>query len=405
MQKYPLRFIPSHAKRTIVKHLTGAGVDPHGIRIIMQKTDTMILQVDNVPAPAANILKQQLLSMGGDAAVHRDVITGRPDSSTVFIIGDARRLEHLPKKLAHQPFGLPGLGDNIDALLERLRNTPLSVPVPGGIIDLRVPPIIMGILNVTPDSFSDGGLYVNPNNAHDRALQMVEEGAAIIDIGGESSRPGSKAVTAREELDRVEEVIAGIAASANVPISIDTRKAEVARAAIGAGATIINDISGLRHDPRMIDVAVDTGAAVIVMHMLGTPETMQDNPHYDDAVSEIIDWIDERTAALLAHGIPREKIIVDPGIGFGKRLKDNLAIIEEIAAFHSLGFPLLVGFSRKSFIGGITGREPRERICGGLAALGKCIEGGVQIVRVHDVRETVDFIKVWKALEEEEEHT
>ncbi len=405
MQRYPLRFIPSHAKRTIAKHLTGAGVDPHGIRIIMQKTDTMILQVDNVPAPAANILKQQLLSMGGDAAVHRDVITGRPDSSTVFIIGDARRLGYLPQKLAHQPFGLPDLGCNIGAILERLRNPPSSVPVPGGVLDLSAPPIVMGILNVTPDSFSDGGLYINPDNARERALQMVDEGASIIDIGGESSRPGSKTVSAREELDRVEEVIAEISAAVNVPISIDTRKAEVARAAIDAGATIINDISGLRQDPRMIEVAVHTGAAVVVMHMLGTPETMQEDPHYDDAVSEIIDWMDERTAALSAHGIHREKIIVDPGIGFGKRLKDNLAIIEEIAAFHSLGFPLLVGFSRKSFIGGITGREPGERICGGLAALGKCIEGGVQIVRVHDVKETVDFIKVWKALEEEEEHT
>lgn len=403
MPRYPLRLVPLHARRTTEKLLTGAGVDPAGIRIITQKANTLMIQVDRVPAPAANILKQQLLSLGGDAAVHRDVITGRPDSTTVYIVGDARRLGELSGKLAYQPFGLPDLGNEIDTLLERLGNPPHAVPIPGGMLDMNHDiPLVIGILNVTPDSFSDGGLYADPDAACDRARQMVKEGAAIIDIGGESSRPGSRPLTVREELDRVTGVLEKIAAAVNVPISIDTRKAEVARAAIEAGAAIINDISGFGQDPHMAEVAVETGAAVVIMHMQGTPETMQDKPHYDDAVSEIIEWLGERAAAVIAHGVPREKIIVDPGIGFGKRLGDNLALIEEIAAFHGLGFPVLVGYSRKSFISGITGRKPAERISGGLAALGKCLEGGVQLVRAHDVKETIDFIKVWRALEKED---
>lgn len=402
MPRYPLRLVPLHAQRTTERLLTDAGVDPAGVRIITQKTDILMFQVERVTAPAANILKQQLLSLGGDAAVHRDVITGRPDSTTVYIVGDTRRLGELSGKLAYQPFGLPELGERIVTLLERLGNRPRAVSLPRGMLDLREIPIVVGILNVTPDSFSDGGLYLDPDAACDRARQMVAEGAAIIDIGGESTRPGSRSMTAREELSRVMGPLEKIAGAVNVPISIDTRSAEVARAAIEAGAAIINDISGLGHDPQMVEVAADTGAAVIVMHMQGAPETMQDDPHYDDAVSEIITWLDERTTALIARGVPREKIIVDPGIGFGKRLGDNLAIIEEIAAFHGLGFPILVGYSRKSFIGGITGREPAERIYGGLAALGKCLQAGVQLVRVHNVMETADFIKVWRALEQED---
>lgn len=405
MSRYPLRLVPLHARRTTERLLAGAGVDPAGIRIITQKTYSLMLQVEGVPAPAANILKQQLLSLGGDAAVHRDVITGRPDPTTVYIVGDARRLGELSGKLAYQPFGLQELGGEIDSLLERLGNPPRAVSIPGGTLDLHEIPLVVGILNVTPDSFSDGGLYLDPDAARDRAQQMAAEGAAIIDIGGESTRPGARALTAREELDRITVALEKVAAAVNVPVSIDTQKADVARAALEAGAAIINDTSGLRCDPRMVEAAVETGAAVVIMHMQGTPETMQDTPHYDDAVSEIIEWLDVRTAALIASGVQRDKIIVDPGIGFGKRLEDNLALVEEIAAFHGLGFPVLVGYSRKSFLGGITGREPAERIYGGLAALGKCLEGGVQFVRVHDVKETIDFIKVWRALEQEEKAT
>jgi dihydropteroate synthase len=364
-----------------------------------------MIRVERVPAPAANILKQQLLSLGGDAAVHRDVISGGPDSSTVFIVGDARRLGELPGKLGHQPFGLPDLGNEIAGLLERIGAPPRSIPIPGGSLDLGDPPLVMGILNVTPDSFSDGGRHLDPDRACERAVQMVEEGAAIVDIGGESTRPGSRGVTAAEELKRVMPVLERVVGAIDVPVSIDTRKSDIARAAVSAGAVIINDVSGLSGDPRMVEIAAASGAAVLAMHMRGTPETMQHEVRYDDAVAEIIEWLDGRIRYLTAGGVSRNKIIIDPGIGFGKRLKDNLAIIEEIAAFRALGSPICVGYSRKSFIGGITGREPRDRISGGLAALGKCLEGGAHLVRVHDVKETIDFIKVWKALEEEDEPT
>ena len=194
-------------------------------------------------------------------------------------------------------------------------------------------------------------------------------------------------------------VIEGIAKEVKVPISIDTCKSQVAQAALHAGASIINDISAARFDSKIVDVAAKNKVFLILMHMQGTPTTMQENPFYEDTVSEIIEWLRTRTVELISHGLPAEKIIIDPGIGFGKRLHDNLEIIHEIGDLLSLGFPLMVGYSRKSFLGMITGREIDERVWGGFAALGKCLEGAVQIVRVHDVKETADFIKVWKAIE------
>ena len=287
----------------------------------------------------------------------------------------------------------------------RARVTSARIPLPTKFLELGDEPIVMGVLNVTPDSFSDGGRYVEPAAAAERARAMVEEGAAIIDIGGESARPGSNRIDTDEELRRVMPVFERLSGELSVPLSIDTTKAAVARAAVEAGAGIINDISGLRSDRAMTDTAVETGAAVVVMHMLGTPETMQEDPSYDDAVSEIHAWLDARTAGLIERGVEAEKIIVDPGIGFGKRLIDNLELLNEIGTFADLGFPVLVGSSRKSFLGAITGRDPMDRRWGGFAALAACLEGGTHIVRVHDVRETADFIKVWLAIRREEHTT
>ncbi len=194
-------------------------------------------------------------------------------------------------------------------------------------------PVIMGILNVTPDSFSDGGRFNDPSRGLDRALEMVEEGAGIIDIGGESSRPGADLLDEKEELSRVMPLLEKLQGMLPVPISIDTRKASVAVAATGAGASIINDISGLTHDKAMTETAIRHGNAIVVMHMLGTPETMQDAPSYSDPVNEIISWLEKRTSALIGSGIEREKIIIDPGLGFGKRLQDNLEILEQAGDF------------------------------------------------------------------------
>ena len=397
--RYPLRLISLRPRGGLARVLGEAGVDPHGIAILGRKAEAIVLRIDRVAAPVANIIKQQLLSMGGDAAVHRDVITGGPAQSSVYIIADRNRLAQLPAKFARQPFGLAELGAGIERLLGAMERPPARVSLPRGEIDLATGPIVMGVLNVTPDSFSDGGAFLDPGAAHERALAMIEEGARIIDVGGESTRPGAAGMNAENELGRVMPVLRRLGGAIPVPLSIDTRRAAVARAALDAGAAIVNDISGLRHDPAMIETVRDSGAAVVVMHMQGTPETMQLNPSYTDVTGEILAWFEERAAELDRAGIDREKIIVDPGLGFGKRLEDNLTILNEFGDFAGLGFPLMVGYSRKSFIGRITDREPALRLPGGLAALAKCLAGGAAIIRVHDVRETIDFLKVWKAIE------
>ena len=396
---YPLRLIASRPAGSLARSLAEAGVDPHGIAIIEKKAETVVLRVDLVAAPVANIIKQQLLSLGGDAAVHREVITGAPPQSSVYIIADRSRLARLPAKLARQPFGLAELGAGIERLLAAAGRPPRAVSLPHGSLDLAAGPVVMGVLNVTPDSFSDGGAWLDPGAAYERAVAMVEEGAGIIDIGGESTRPGAAAVSAETELERVMPVLRRLGGAVNVPLSIDTRRSAVARAAVAAGVSIVNGVSGLASDTAMVDAVREARAAVVIMHMQGTPETMQNDPRYGDVTGEIITWLDERAAKLESSGIDREKIIVDPGVGFGKRLDDNLRILNEIGDFQGLALPVMVGYSRKSFIGGVTGRGTDERLPGGLAALAKCLAGGVRIVRVHDVRETRDFIKVWRAIE------
>ena len=260
--------------------------------------------------------------------------------------------------------------------------------------------LVMGVLNVTPDSFSDGGKYGDHQNAVARANEMVIDGADIIDIGGESTRPGAEPVPLEEELERVISVIKEIRHFSDIPISIDTVKSEVARQAIETGADIINDVSALRYDDNMIKVAVKYDCPVIMMHMQGEPRTMQVNPYYEDCVGEIKSFFAERIEYCLKNGLPQSQIILDPGIGFGKRLEDNLAIINNIAEFKKLGCPVLLGASRKSFIKMITGlNNPAEkRIGGSIASMLAGIANGADIVRVHDVAETIEAIKVFNAI-------
>ncbi len=397
--RYKLELISSTRGATLAGHLRRAGVDPAGIEIMTRKAETVVIRICGLSAAAANIIKQQMLSIGGDAAVHREVIRGAPDESCAYLISDARRLEVLAGNMTGQPFGLEEAGSEIIRLLKMRAAPPRSIDLPGGSLDLTGGPVIMGILNVTPDSFSDGGQFIDPAAAAERAAEMIGQGAAIIDIGGESSRPGAAELDPSEELDRIAPVLEKTAGLGSAVISIDTRHSLVAQEAVSLGASIINDISGFTHDPEMAGIAARSGAAVVVMHMKGTPETMQDDPDYDDAPGEISSWLESATGDLVKNGIARGKIIVDPGIGFGKRLEDNLEIIERIGDLHTLGYPVLVGHSRKSFIGTITGRDgPGERLSGGLAVTGICLDAGVQILRVHDVRETADYIAVWKAI-------
>jgi dihydropteroate synthase len=251
----------------------------------------------------------------------------------------------------------------------------------------------MGVLNVTPDSFSDGGLHYDRARAVEAGLRMIDEGAAIVDVGGESTRPGATPVEAVEEIDRVVPVIEALARSTDAVLSVDSSKPEVIRAALAAGARLVNDVRALRL-PGALEAAAAGEAAVCVMHMVGEPGTMQDDPHYDDVVGEVWAFLAERVAACRAAGIRADSIVVDPGIGFGKTADHNLELLRRLDAFTDLGGPLLIGVSRKSLIGMITGRAATDRAAGSAAMAALCVERGARIVRAHDVAATVDAVKV-----------
>ena len=265
-------------------------------------------------------------------------------------------------------------------------------------------PKLMGIVNVTPDSFSDGGQFVSISAATEHALKLVDEGANILDIGGESTRPGAESVPLEEELRRVVPVVIELARQTRVPISIDTSKAEVARQCLDAGAIIVNDISGLTMDANMPGVCRDFSCGVIVMHMQGTPQTMQLDPRYDDVVAEVCQFFSRRLDELEAVGIARERIVLDPGIGFGKSAEHNLELLSQIAKFHSLGRPVLVGHSRKRFLKKILGREVEERNAGTLGVSLALAAQGTDILRVHDVRATHDALLAWQTVLKPQNH-
>jgi dihydropteroate synthase len=256
----------------------------------------------------------------------------------------------------------------------------------------------MGVLNVTPDSFSDGGIYFQRDKAIAHGLCMAKDGADIIDVGGESTRPYSEKISAEEELDRVIPVIQALSKDVEIPISIDTCKAEVARQALKAGASMINDISALRFDPEMISVAAEAGVPVILMHMQGTPTDMQRNPTYRNLIHDILDFLKSAVDKGVAGGIKKEMTIVDPGIGFGKTFDHNLQIIRELGAFNVLERPILLGASNKTFIGHILRKEPHERDTGTMAAVAAGVLNGAHIVRVHNVKKTLETVKMIDAI-------
>ncbi|MBE1282951.1 MAG: dihydropteroate synthase [Rhodobacteraceae bacterium] len=259
-------------------------------------------------------------------------------------------------------------------------------------------PQIMGILNVTPDSFSDGGQHNELTAAQAAALQMVEDGATIIDVGGESTRPGAEFVEIEQEIDRTAPAIRAIRDKSAVPISIDTRKAPVARAALDAGANLVNDVAGFTFDPDLAPLSAQAGVPVCVMHAQGDPKTMQDDPQYDNVLLDVYDFLENQIRLLEGIGIPRSRIVTDPGIGFGKTQAHNLTLLQNISLFHGLGCPILLGASRKRFVGTI-GKAPRaqDRAPGSIAVALAALAQGVQILRVHDVAETAQALRLWQA--------
>jgi len=255
-------------------------------------------------------------------------------------------------------------------------------------------PAVMGVVNVTPDSFSDGGLYLDPGAAIAHGVQLAEEGADILDVGGESTRPGSDPVAAELELGRVLPVIEGLVEAGAGPVSIDTMKADVARRALAAGASFVNDVTALRHDPDIAGVIADAGVPVCLMHMLGTPKTMQQDPRYQDVVAEVGEFLLERAGAAEAAGVRRDLICLDPGIGFGKTLEHNLQLLAHLDRLAGLGYPLLIAVSRKRFLGAITGRDETHRLAATIAANVAALERGAWMFRVHDVRPNREALDV-----------
>ncbi len=369
----------------IKREMAKIGVDPYGIKLMADKADLLVVKIEQLDHRAANILKQEMLSLGAETACSREVMSLQRGRAPVLLIGTPAQYRKLLFKLTYQPFGLKEV-----AL--RLRE----------IIDNYYLPVkkvqIMGILNITPDSFFDGGKYLASGQAIARAVEMVQEGADIIDIGGESSRPGSVPVSVKEELARILPTLKAVIKKIKVPLSIDTYKSEVASVCLDHGASIINDISALRFDRRMAKVAVKYKAKVVLMHMQGTPRQMQDNPCYLDVVSEVFQFLEERIQQAVNQGIARAKLIIDPGIGFGKTLEHNLELLHKLSEFRSLGAPLLLGASHKSMIGKILKTEPAGRLYGSLATAAWGYLQGANILRVHDVKATRELITVLTAI-------
>jgi dihydropteroate synthase len=325
-------------------------------------------------------------------------IAGREDlasSAVELIIRDGAKRTFADLLQASALRTQAGADGALAALLERIEAP--RPPLAGLTLDR---PRLMGIVNVTPDSFSDGGAFSSAQAAIDHALRLEAEGAEILDIGGESTRPGSDGVSVEEELRRVLPVIEGLAGRTKALISIDTRKAEVMRRALAAGAHIINDVAALTYEPACMEVAAASDAPIVLMHAQGDPRTMQAAPYYDDCLLDVCDWLAARIAACEAAGISRSRLVIDPGIGFGKNLAHNLELLAGLTLLHGLGVPLLLGASRKSFIGMLTGvKTARKRVPGSIAAALQGAAQGVQILRVHDVTETWQALTVWEAMQ------
>jgi dihydropteroate synthase len=381
-----LRRLHFHNESEAREAMRRIGVDPRGIEIMAAKLSCCTFVATDLQSAACNILKQEMLSAGGEAAVSRGTVNLAVKTSDAIICGTRKQLLRLAEKLEWQPFGLAELAGRIRASLEVGHPEPIEWR--GGRLDFSGAPLLMGVINVTPDSFSDGGRYLDPGKASDQALRMAEAGAAIIDIGGESSRPGSEPVDPAEELKRILPVIERVSGSLKIPVSIDTYRSKTARAAIDAGASMVNDISGLRSDPDMSILAAEKKVPIVVMHMRGTPKTMQAGKiEYRDLMGEISESLLESERIAVEAGVEPGSIIFDPGIGFGKTPEHNLKIIGRIAELVSLGKPVLVGPSRKAFIGALTGKDAPDRAWGTAAAVAACVLGGAHVIRVHDVDE------------------
>jgi len=380
-----------------IQQMKKVGVDPTGVKLMAGKTLHFNLRIEGIDPRTANLLKQEMLSVGGDAALDRRGLDCSTPSTDAILIGTQKQFEKLTSKLEQYP-ALQSLGHSLKETLKNISKTHYTIRCRKRTFKLGKQTLLMGVLNVTPDSFSDGGLFLDREKAIAQGLKMVEEGADLIDIGGESTKPGSKPLGLEEELRRVIPVIEALVKEVDVPISIDTYKSTVAKKAIEAGAKMINDISGLNFDPDLAQVAAKEDVPLVLMHIRGTPETMQKDVHYESLFSEILQYLRESIQRAESAGLDPGQIIIDPGIGFGKTLEDNLLIIKNLQEFRILGKPILLGTSRKTFIGKILHAEVTERLEGTLSSIAIGVLNGAHIIRCHDVLQAKRVIAVADAI-------
>jgi len=380
-----------------IQQMKEMGVDPIGVKLMEGKTLYFNLKVEGIEPRRANLLKQEMLSLGGDVAVDGRGFDCSAEQTDTLLMGTQKHFEKLIFKLEQYP-DLQPLGHSIGETLKNISKTRYSIRCRKRTLMLGRRTLLMGVLNVTPDSFSDGGLFFDKEKAISHGLRMVEEGADIIDVGGESTRPGSKPLELEEELRRVIPVIELLAKRVDIPLSIDTYKSAVAKRAIEAGAEIINDISGLHFDPTLAQVAAKEDTPLILMHIRGIPETMQKNVHYDTLFSEILRYLRDSIQRAESAGLDPQQVIVDPGIGFGKKVEDNLLIIKNLHEFRILGKPILLGTSRKSFIGKILNADAGERLEGTISSTAIGVLNGAHIIRSHDVLQAKKAIAVADAI-------
>ncbi|HIC93799.1 MAG TPA: dihydropteroate synthase [Anaerolineae bacterium] len=388
------------------------GANPEGIEIMAPKGVLRAIKLEGVGYAAANILKQEMLARGAEAAIAGDIYLGKRERTDVLLLGTLRHYRRLIPKLRAQPLkSLQAIADEIEEALARYEGRTLgSMEIGGRLFEWGRRTYVMGILNVTPDSFSGDGLMAAGDfvgAALTLAERFVEEGADILDVGGESTRPGSAPIPAEEELRRVMPVVERLAREFDIPISIDTYKAEVARRALDAGAHMVNDVWGLRMDPELAGLVAERGVPVVVMHNRSRPkDAVQEERlggryvgvEYEDLMADIIRELRGSVQVALDAGVAWEKIIVDPGLGFGKTVEQNLEIMDRLSELRVLGRPILVGTSRKSFIGYTLDLPPEERLEGTAATVALCIARGADIVRVHDVKEMVRVARMTDAI-------
>ncbi len=374
------------------------GVDPAGIALMSPKGRSRAVRLSDLSPWQANLLKQEMLSLGGEAAVHRGAIDCSAAETAALLMGTEKHFRLLLEKLESQPPTMRQIGAEVREGLAGYDRRLFSLSLGARELALGERTHVMGIVNVSPDSFYDGGRYSSPRKAVEHGLELAGQGADILDVGGESTRPGAEPVEVEEEKRRVVPVIEALASRCDAAISVDTYKGEVAREALAAGAVMVNDVSGLRFDPGMAATVAAAGAALIVMHMLGEPRTMQASPDYGNLMGEIVEELRRSVEKAVEEGVDRERILVDPGIGFGKRLEHNLLLLRHLSELRVLGRPIVVGASRKSFIGAISDLPVEERLEGTIAASCLAVAAGAQVVRVHDVRSVRRAVEVADAV-------